>query len=169
MLDVEITRWEYKTVKKKSQESLKWIPFLIDLKQLQLLFPWKLTFMMVFGPCVCLCVCLLMCLLPRCVCVSCICLALILAAIRTMPCIRKHAGVGLESRSGLENNVGILLRPDFLLSLAMCCSTCPPRTEPGVTHHAYLGTHAWKVLACLFCWRDYMVFWHKREACFNLP
>lgn len=76
----------------------------------------KLTFVMVFGPCP-PCVCLFICV---CVCVSLICLALILAAIRTMPCIRKHAGVGLESRSGLENNVGTLLRPDFLLSLAMC-------------------------------------------------
>lgn len=100
----------------------------------------------------CVCVCLLMCLCAGvCMCVSLICLALILAAIRTMPCIRKHAGVGLESRSGLENNVGTLLRPDFLLSLAMCYSTCPPRPQPGVTHHAYLGTHAWRVLACRFC------------------
>lgn len=116
---------------------------------------------------VCVCVCVYSCVFCWDVYVCLV--ALILAAIRTMPCIRKHAGVGLESRSGLENNVGILLRPDFLLSLAMCCSTCPPRTEPGVTHHAYLGTHAWKVLACRFCWRDYMVFWHKYEACFNLP
>lgn len=54
------------------------------------------------------------------VCVSLPCLAPILAALRTLPCIRKHAGVGLESRSGLENNVGTLLRLDFLLSLALC-------------------------------------------------
>lgn len=48
------------------------------------------------------------------------CLAQILAALKTPPCIRKHAGVGLESRSGLENDVATLLRPDFLLSLALC-------------------------------------------------
>lgn len=54
-----------------------------------------------------------------CLCVCLICLALILADIRTMPCIQKHAGMGPESRSGLENNVGTLLRPDFLLSLAV--------------------------------------------------
>lgn len=42
--------------KKKKSWSLKWISFRIDLKLLQLPFPWKLTFMMVFGPCVCACV-----------------------------------------------------------------------------------------------------------------
>lgn len=47
-------------------------------------------------------------------------LAQILAAGRTLPCIRKHVGLGLESRSGLENDVGTLVGPDFLLSLALC-------------------------------------------------
>ncbi|CAB1429573.1 unnamed protein product [Pleuronectes platessa] len=47
------------------------------------------------------------------------CLAPVLAALRTLPCIRKHAGVGRESRSGLENDVAVLPRPDFLLSLAL--------------------------------------------------
>lgn len=48
------------------------------------------------------------------------CLAPILAALCILPCIRKHAGVGLESRSGLENDVATLLKPEFLLSLALC-------------------------------------------------
>lgn len=42
------------------------------------------------------------------------------AALCILPCIRKHAGVGLESRSGLENDVATLLKPEFLLSLALC-------------------------------------------------
>lgn len=70
-----------------------------------------------------------------CVCLSLHCLAHFLAAPRTLPCIRKHAGLGLESRSGLENNVGTLLRPDFLLSLALCCLS-PEAPQPGVPHHA---------------------------------
>lgn len=74
------------------------------------------------------------------VCLPLICLAAVLAAARTTPCIRKHAGVGLESRSelGKKNNVGTLARPDFLLSLATRGGTCPPRLQAGVTHQALL-------------------------------
>lgn len=70
--------------------------------------------------------------LDVCVCECVICLALVLADIRTMPCMQKHAGMGLESRSGLENSVGRLLRPDFLLSLAVCC----PSPEATARNHA---------------------------------
>lgn len=84
-------------------------------------FPCKLTFEMGFGPCLCVFTHVSVCC---CVCesqgASLPCLAQILAALRTLPCIRKHAGVGLESRSGLENDVATLFRPDFLLSLALC-------------------------------------------------
>lgn len=67
--------------------------------------------------CVCVCVFTPVCV-SWCVCVnhtgggaSLPCLAPTLAARCSLPCIRKHAGVGLESRSGLENDVETLPRP----------------------------------------------------------
>lgn len=90
-------------------------------KLTQFSYQWELTFVLRFGQCMCVFTHVSVC---WCVCesqgASLPCLAQILAALRTLPCIRKHAGVGLESRSGLENDVATLLRPDFLLSLALC-------------------------------------------------
>lgn len=67
------------------------------------------------------------------------CLAPTLAARCSLPCIRKHAGVGLESRSGLENDVEALPRPPRLSAeLGTARVPLPPwRLQPGVTHRAH--------------------------------
>lgn len=83
-------------------------------------------------------------------CVVCVCegitgallpsLAQILASGRTLPCIGKRAGLGLKSRSGLENDAARLQRPDVLLSLALCSPSLEAHDEesPFVLIHTNL-------------------------------
>ena len=108
-------------------------------------------------------------------------LAQILAALRTLPCIRKHAGVGLESRSGLENK---LLRPEFLLSVGIVLRAlsleATARSHPSClsrqTCNELLeqsspllrdGVPRALALRCLSA-RLYMVVWHVSKAYFTL-